>query len=78
MNGSTILLGGLGLMDFCPLLVYYAISLIKIKVLRGKKIIYYGERGEKKYFIPFLPIFERLKDGVKREINGKSVTFFSL
>jgi hypothetical protein len=35
-------------------------------------------RGKKKYFIPFLPIFERLKDGVKREINGKSVSFFSL
>jgi hypothetical protein len=37
MNGSTILLGGSGLADFCPLLVYYAISLIKIKVLRKRK-----------------------------------------
>jgi hypothetical protein len=53
MNGSTILLGGLGLMDFCPLLVYYAISLIKIKVLRGKKIIYYGEiKGKKNISFP--------------------------
>jgi hypothetical protein len=37
MNGSTILLGGSGLADFYPPLVYYAISLIKIKVLRKKK-----------------------------------------